>query len=148
MYFTVVMMMSVHTINDNAPRIASGPGCVPADVEHDLQRVERTGADVAKHHTKSAQAQCRHAAGRIRWRRLARLVRHGVSPPRNHGLLQIALALGLGINHVPYIGGGPATAAVLAGHAPIGIVALAAAPRIQASNLRALVVLSKTRIWI
>ena len=30
MYFTVVMMMSVHTISDSEPRTASGAGCLPA----------------------------------------------------------------------------------------------------------------------
>jgi tripartite-type tricarboxylate transporter receptor subunit TctC len=47
---------------------------------------------------------------------------------------------------VPYNGGGPATAAVVAGHTPVAIAALAAAaPHIQAGNLRALAVMSKTR---
>ncbi len=30
MYFTVVMMMSVHTISDSEPRTASAAGCLPA----------------------------------------------------------------------------------------------------------------------
>jgi tripartite-type tricarboxylate transporter receptor subunit TctC len=50
----------------------------------------------------------------------------------------LRVSLGLDIVQVPYNGGGPATAAVVAGHAPIGIVAFAAAaPHIQAGNLRA-----------
>jgi tripartite-type tricarboxylate transporter receptor subunit TctC len=58
----------------------------------------------------------------------------------------LRLSLGLDIVQVPYGGGGPAIAAVVAGHAPISFVALApAAPHIQAGNLRALAVMSKTR---
>jgi tripartite-type tricarboxylate transporter receptor subunit TctC len=58
----------------------------------------------------------------------------------------LRLSLGLDIVQVPYNGGGPATAAVVAGHVQIGIVAFAAAaPHIQAGNLRALAVMSETR---
>jgi tripartite-type tricarboxylate transporter receptor subunit TctC len=58
----------------------------------------------------------------------------------------LRLSQGLDIVQVPYNGGGPATAAVVAGHTPITIVALAAAaPNIQAGKLRALAVMSKTR---
>jgi len=58
----------------------------------------------------------------------------------------LRLSQGLDIVPVPYNGGGPATAAVVAGHTPIAIVALAAAaPHIQSGNLRALAVMSKTR---
>ena len=58
----------------------------------------------------------------------------------------LRLSLGLDIVQVPYGGGGPAIAAVVAGHAPISFAALApAAPHIQAGNLRALAVMSKTR---
>jgi tripartite-type tricarboxylate transporter receptor subunit TctC len=58
----------------------------------------------------------------------------------------LRLSLGLDIVQVPYNGGGPATAAVVAGHTPVAIAALAAAaPHIQAGTLRALAVMSKTR---
>jgi tripartite-type tricarboxylate transporter receptor subunit TctC len=58
----------------------------------------------------------------------------------------LRLSQSLDIVQVPYNGGGPATAAVVAGHTPIAIVALAAAaPHIQAGSLRALAVMSKTR---
>jgi tripartite-type tricarboxylate transporter receptor subunit TctC len=58
----------------------------------------------------------------------------------------LRLSLSLDIVQVPYNGGGPATAAVVAGHTPITIAALAAAaPHIQAGNLRALAVMSPTR---
>jgi tripartite-type tricarboxylate transporter receptor subunit TctC len=58
----------------------------------------------------------------------------------------LRLSLSLDIVQVPYNGGGPATAAVVAGHTPITIAALAAAaPHIQAGNLRALAVMNKTR---
>src|SRR6516164_11657661 len=53
------------------------------DVEHGLQAVERTGADVAKHHAKGGQAQCCRAEvdwSRLKLRCLDRLVRHGVPP--------------------------------------------------------------------
>jgi tripartite-type tricarboxylate transporter receptor subunit TctC len=58
----------------------------------------------------------------------------------------LRLSLGLDVVLVPYNGGGPATAALVAGHNPIGIAALApAAPHIQAGTLRVLAVMSKTR---
>ena len=48
--------------------------------------------------------------------------------------------------HVPFSGGGPAIAAVVAGHTPIGFNALTpAVPQIKAEKLRALAVTSKTR---
>src|SRR5262249_17048311 len=57
----------------------------------------------------------------------------------------LRLSLGLDVVQVPYNGGGPATAAVVAGHTPITIAALAAAaPHIQAGNLRALPVMTHT----
>jgi tripartite-type tricarboxylate transporter receptor subunit TctC len=56
------------------------------------------------------------------------------------------LTLGLDILGVPYSSGGPATAAVVAGHTPIGFNPIAAAvPQIKEGNLRALAVTSKTR---
>jgi tripartite-type tricarboxylate transporter receptor subunit TctC len=55
-------------------------------------------------------------------------------------------SLGLDLVHVPYNGSGPSTAAVVAGHNPIGFSTIApVAPHIQAGNLRALAVTSKTR---
>jgi tripartite-type tricarboxylate transporter receptor subunit TctC len=58
----------------------------------------------------------------------------------------LRLSLGLDVVQVPYNGGAPATAAVVAGHNPITIAGLAAAAAyIQAGNLRALAVMSKTR---
>jgi tripartite-type tricarboxylate transporter receptor subunit TctC len=58
----------------------------------------------------------------------------------------LRLSQGLDVVQVPYNGGGPATAAVVAGHTPMGVVALAAAaPHIQEGSLRALAVMSKTR---
>jgi hypothetical protein len=49
-------------------------------IEHGLQGVERTGADIAKHHAKGGQAQ--RSQARVSWsglKRLARLVWHGVT---------------------------------------------------------------------
>jgi tripartite-type tricarboxylate transporter receptor subunit TctC len=58
----------------------------------------------------------------------------------------LRLSLGLHIVQVPYNGGGPAMAAVVAGHTPIAIGALAAAaPHIEAGSLRALAVMNKAR---
>jgi tripartite-type tricarboxylate transporter receptor subunit TctC len=55
-------------------------------------------------------------------------------------------SLGLDLVHVPYNGSGPSTAAVVAGHNPIGFSTIApVAPHIQAGGLRALAVTSKTR---
>jgi tripartite-type tricarboxylate transporter receptor subunit TctC len=52
--------------------------------------------------------------------------------------------LGLDLVHVPYGGGGPAIASVVAGHTPIGFAGLpAAAPFIKDGKLRALAVTNK-----
>src|SRR5713226_1149435 len=59
---------------------------------------------------------------------------------------QFRLSLGLDLVHVPFNGGGPAVAALVAGHAPIGFNALTpAVPQIREGRLRALAVTSKTR---
>jgi tripartite-type tricarboxylate transporter receptor subunit TctC len=71
----------------------------------------------------------------------------GVGTPDYLAGENLRLSLGLDIAQVPYSGGGPATAAVVAGHVPIGtsLAFAAAAPHIQAGNLRALAVMSETR---
>jgi tripartite-type tricarboxylate transporter receptor subunit TctC len=59
---------------------------------------------------------------------------------------QLRLSLGLDLVHVPFGGAGPANAAVVAGHTPIGFASLAsAAPYVKDGKLRALAVTSKTR---
>jgi tripartite-type tricarboxylate transporter receptor subunit TctC len=59
---------------------------------------------------------------------------------------QLRLSLGLDLVHVPFAGAGPANAAVVAGHTPIGFGSLAsAAPYIKDGTLRALAITSKTR---
>jgi tripartite-type tricarboxylate transporter receptor subunit TctC len=51
------------------------------------------------------------------------------------------------IVHVPYNGSGPAVAAVIAGHTPIGFASAAtAAPQVNNGKLRALAVMGKTRL--
>jgi tripartite-type tricarboxylate transporter receptor subunit TctC len=67
------------------------------------------------------------------------------TPPHLVGEL-FRLSLGLDLVHVPFNGGGPAVAAVVAGHTPIGFNALTpAVPQIKDGRLRALAVTSKTR---
>ena len=62
---------------------------------------------------------------------------------------QFRLSLDLDLAHVPFNGGGPAVAAVVAGHVPIGFNALTPAlPQIKEGKLRALAVTSKTRSQI
>jgi tripartite-type tricarboxylate transporter receptor subunit TctC len=59
---------------------------------------------------------------------------------------QFRLALALDLPHVPYNGGGPAIAALVAGHNPMGFTTLAPAiPHIQAGKLRALAITAKKR---
>ncbi len=59
---------------------------------------------------------------------------------------QFRLAFGLDIVHVPFNGGSPAIAAVVAGHTPIGFATpTAAAPQIEDGKLRGLAVTSKRR---
>jgi tripartite-type tricarboxylate transporter receptor subunit TctC len=59
---------------------------------------------------------------------------------------QFRLSLGLDIVHVPFSGGAPSIAAVVAGHTPVGFAApVVAVPQIQDGKLRGLAVTSKTR---
>src|SRR5215467_1615630 len=62
---------------------------------------------------------------------------------------QFRLSLGLDLVHVPFNGGGPALAAVVGGHTPIGFSSPAASiPQIRENNVRALAITSKTRSQI
>jgi tripartite-type tricarboxylate transporter receptor subunit TctC len=62
---------------------------------------------------------------------------------------QFRLSLGLDLVHVPFNGGGPSVASVVAGHTPIGFTSpTAAAPQIKDGKLRALAVTGKTRSQI
>src|SRR5262245_33034128 len=59
---------------------------------------------------------------------------------------QLRLSLGLDLVHVPFAGGGPAVASLIAGHTPIGInVVTPIVPHIKDGTLRVLAVASKTR---
>jgi tripartite-type tricarboxylate transporter receptor subunit TctC len=59
---------------------------------------------------------------------------------------QLRLSLGLDLVHVPFTGGGPAVASVVAGHTPIGFNVLTpVVPHIKDGKLRALAVTSETR---
>jgi tripartite-type tricarboxylate transporter receptor subunit TctC len=59
---------------------------------------------------------------------------------------QFRLSLGLDIVHIPYTGGAPAIASVVAGHTPIGLAAPnVAIPQIQDGKVRALAVTSAAR---
>jgi tripartite-type tricarboxylate transporter receptor subunit TctC len=59
---------------------------------------------------------------------------------------QFRIYLGLDLVHVPYTGGGPAAAAVVAGHTPIGFSSPQAAGQfVKDGTLRGLAVTSKTR---
>ncbi len=60
---------------------------------------------------------------------------------------QFRLSLGLDIVHVPFNGGSPMIASVVAGHTPVGVAApVVAVPQIQDGNVRGLAVTSKTRL--
>src|SRR5215475_9766555 len=62
---------------------------------------------------------------------------------------QFRLSLGLDLVHVPFNGGGPAIAAVVGGHTPIGFSSPAASiPQIRENNVRALAITSKMRSQI
>jgi tripartite-type tricarboxylate transporter receptor subunit TctC len=62
---------------------------------------------------------------------------------------QFRLSQGLDLVHVPYNGGGPAIAAVVGGHTPIGFSSPAASiPQIKEGNVRALAITRKTRSQI
>jgi tripartite-type tricarboxylate transporter receptor subunit TctC len=59
---------------------------------------------------------------------------------------QFRLALGLDLVHIPFSGAGPAVAAMVAGHTPIGFTTMPPTlPQIRDGKLRALAVTSKTR---
>ena len=56
------------------------------------------------------------------------------------------LSAGLDMTHVPYSGAGPAVAALVAGHVPVGISSLPpCVPHLEEGRLRGLVVTSRTR---
>jgi tripartite-type tricarboxylate transporter receptor subunit TctC len=62
---------------------------------------------------------------------------------------QFRLSLGLDLVYVPFTGGNPAVAAVVAGHVPIGFNTLTpAVPQIKEGKLRALAVTSRARSQI
>jgi tripartite-type tricarboxylate transporter receptor subunit TctC len=62
---------------------------------------------------------------------------------------QFRLSLGLDLVHIPFNGGGPAIAAVVGGHTPIGFSSPAASiPQIKEGNVRALAITSKRRSQI
>jgi tripartite-type tricarboxylate transporter receptor subunit TctC len=62
---------------------------------------------------------------------------------------QFRVSLGLDLVHVPFNGGGPAIAAVVGGHIPIGFGSPAASiPQIKEGNVRALAITSKRRSQI
>ena len=62
---------------------------------------------------------------------------------------QFRLSLGLDLVHIPFGGGGPAVAAVVAGHTPISFVSpQAAMQHVREGTVRALAVTSKTRSQI
>ena len=70
----------------------------------------------------------------------------GVGTPSHLVGEQFRLSLGLDLVHVPYGGGGPAIASVVAGHTPIAFAALsAAAPQARERKLRVLALMSKSR---
>jgi tripartite-type tricarboxylate transporter receptor subunit TctC len=59
---------------------------------------------------------------------------------------QLRLSLALDLVHVPFSGGGPTVASLIAGHTPIGVnVVTPLVPHIKDGTLRALAVASKTR---
>ena len=61
-------------------------------------------------------------------------------------LPQFRLSLGLDLVHVPFNGGAPSVASVVAGHTPVGFTSpTAAVPQIKDGKLRALAVTSKAR---
>lgn len=54
---------------------------------------------------------------------------------------------GIKMNHIPYKGGGPSTQDVIAGHVPVGIIAVSGAkPNVTAGRLRVLAVSSAKRL--
>jgi tripartite-type tricarboxylate transporter receptor subunit TctC len=70
----------------------------------------------------------------------------GVGTPSHLVGEQFRQFLGLDLVHVPYGGGGPAIASVVAGHTPISFAGLSvAAPQAKDGKLRVLALMSKTR---
>jgi tripartite-type tricarboxylate transporter receptor subunit TctC len=70
----------------------------------------------------------------------------GVGTPSHLVGEQFRLTLGLDLVHVPFGGGGPAIASVVAGHTPIAFAGLSvAAPQAKDGKLRVLALMSKTR---
>jgi tripartite-type tricarboxylate transporter receptor subunit TctC len=70
----------------------------------------------------------------------------GLGTPSHLAAELFRAPLGLDLVHVPFGGGPPAVNAIIAGHTPVGFVALpTAAPQVKDGKLRALAVLSRTR---
>jgi tripartite-type tricarboxylate transporter receptor subunit TctC len=82
----------------------------------------------------------------IRARKYDNYAMGGAGTPSHMSAELFRLALNLDLTPIPFNGGGPAIASVIAGHTPISFSALApAAPGIKAGLLRALAVTSRMR---
>ena len=81
MYFTVVMIMSVHTISDSEPEQPPARDDRPRRQKHDLERIERARANIAINHAESSQTQPGEAVLRMVRRGLARFSNHSLHSP-------------------------------------------------------------------
>ena len=56
-YLTVVMMKSVQTTSESAPRTVGGVGMGSRGTENGLEGIKRAGADIAEHNAQRRQTQ-------------------------------------------------------------------------------------------
>jgi tripartite-type tricarboxylate transporter receptor subunit TctC len=140
--YTLVVISSTLMINASLyPRL-------PYDTINDFApiTIAATTPNVLIVHPKVPARSVNELIELIRARKYANYAMGGAGTPSHVSAELFKLALGLDLTPIPFNGGGPAIAAVIAGRTPISFSALAPATAgIRQGLLRALVVTSKAR---
>jgi tripartite-type tricarboxylate transporter receptor subunit TctC len=140
--YTLVVISSTFMIN------ASLYPELPYDTIKDFApiTIAATTPNVLIVHPSVPARSARELIDLIRAKRYDNYAMGGAGMPSHISAELFKMALKLDLTAIPFNGGGPAIASVIAGHTPISFSALApAAPGINAGLLRALAVTSRTR---
>jgi tripartite-type tricarboxylate transporter receptor subunit TctC len=140
--YTLVVISSSFMIN------ASLYPKLPYDTVNDFAPVTiaATAPDVLIVHRSVPARSVKELIDLIRAKKYGTYAMGGAGTPSHISAEQFKLALGLDLTAIPFDGGGPAVASVIAGHTPIAFSTLApAAAGIKQGLLRALAVTGKTR---
>jgi tripartite-type tricarboxylate transporter receptor subunit TctC len=140
--YTLVVISSTFMIN------ASLYPKLPYDTVNDFApiTIAATTPNVLIVHPSVPAHSVKELIGLIRARTYDNYAMGGAGTPSHVSAELFKLALNLELTAIPFNGGGPAIASVIAGHTPISFSALApAAPGIRQGLLRALAVTSKAR---